>query len=266
MEIVEPLSEPPIVEVACGFLFADIAGLDPVAAGAYWSERRVDYPAHQVHPKIEDPAPPGSVEFFTNPLLRTWLTSVRNDFVIQIQSDRFYLNWRKTDAAYPRFSSGDGGLLMRATSEFERFAKFCATHVGVDPLPEQVELTKVDHLVQDEHWHTFAELAAMIPWLEKLAHFSQSGEPGIAVRFNEPRPAGRVTVSLDMVVVPSVLQARRALKLEATSRKRVTRPGSEGVSDAFVEANAEVNDVFGTLVPKSTRTAHFQGQKKGALR
>jgi uncharacterized protein (TIGR04255 family) len=116
-ETLEKLSSPPIVEVICGVFFSPLPNFDPVVAGTYWQQRRADFPGHSIHPAAG--APPGLV--IGTPPLRTWLISSNDGpFVIQVQADRFYLNWRRRGDAYPRFST-EHGLLERTLREFALF-------------------------------------------------------------------------------------------------------------------------------------------------
>lgn len=269
LERVEPLDDPPIVEVACGCIFSELDRLDPVVVGVYWNERRRDYPRHDLQPAITDRpvvAMAGQVTLTLRqgvPPVRTWFISEDDEFLVQIQSDRFYVNWRKRAGHYPRFTPEPGGVGVRTLEEFARFRDFCMREIGQEPVPLQAQLTKVDHIVQHQHWETFAELARMVPWLTDFSRFSHSGTPSINVRFTEPRDEGHVSVALDMLPAEAVQPAARGhvLKIEATATK-TTAADRAAFALALKRANAEVNDVFAKLVPKPTRDAHFQGQRE----
>src|SRR5690349_21253827 len=93
MRSLEALKNPPIVEVGCGIIFDPIENLDPVSIGSYWHSRRADFPDRQVMHAVGD-----ATRIVVGPgvgPLRTWLISPTGNLVLQIQSDRFYLNWRR---------------------------------------------------------------------------------------------------------------------------------------------------------------------------
>jgi len=269
LERVEPLNDPPIVEVACGCIFGELPRLDPVVVGVYWRERRGDYPKHELQPAITDRpvvAVAGQLSLTVRqgvPPIRTWLVSENDEFLVQIQSDRFYVNWRKRGGHYPRFTPKDG-VGARTLDEFARFHDFCVREIGQEPVPLQAQLTKVDHIIEHQHWRTFAELAQMVPWLTDFGRFSRSGDPSIAMRFIEPRDDGHLSVALDMLPAEAVQPpaSGRVLKIEATATK-TTAGESSAFARVLERANAEVNDVFAKLVPKQTRDAHFQ-RRQGA--
>lgn len=75
--------------------FANLAGLDPVLIGAYWQERREEFPGRQLHEALQDP---NEIVWSASPLVRVWLLSREGEFVLQMQHDRFYLNWRRGGA------------------------------------------------------------------------------------------------------------------------------------------------------------------------
>ena len=268
LQTVEPLANPPIVEVACGCIFPPLAALDATLVGIYWNERRQqDYPRHELHPAIAgQPTSLSNQLSFTVqegvPPVRTWLVSQNEEFIVQIQSDRFYVNWRKRAGRYPRFTP-DNGVKALTLSEFDRFRAFCAREFGQEPQPLQAQLTKVDHIIERERWANFAQLAEMVPWLETFNKFSHSGDPQIAMRFMEEREGGHLIVALDMLppFATNPPAPGRILKIEATATKAV--PGTHALPAVFDRVNLEVNDVFGKLVPQPTRTKYFQGKREG---
>ena len=156
MSVKRQLDAPPIIEVVCGIFYAPIPAIDPVSVGALWERLRETYPTHAIHPAISDGLP-----FVVLPgRLRSWFVSRDDVYVVQIQADRFYVNWRKRADLYPRFSDREGkeGVLARALREFDVFAEDCERRLGQRPRPATVELSKVDLLVQGEHWTDLADL------------------------------------------------------------------------------------------------------------
>src|SRR5437879_3366164 len=100
---------PPVLEVVCGVQFPAIAGLQTRHFGEFWDQCKQDFPLTHDAPPIPivvDEAP--SVEFLSlPPLRRMMMISTDNSYVVQVQEDRFNLNWRKSspDQQYPRFEN-----------------------------------------------------------------------------------------------------------------------------------------------------------------
>jgi uncharacterized protein (TIGR04255 family) len=253
----EKLSNPPIVEVVCGIIFNPLK-IDPLVLAPYRAAKAGAFPKHQLQPAIEEPtagAPPPFVLRAGVPPLRTWLFSADDAFVLQIQHDRFYLNWRRiADREYPRFSdrgSSKPGLLSRVLEEFREFSEFCEAIGAGRPVPTRIELAKVDHLVEGRHWKGVQELAAMLPWLSPLLGMARSEAPGLNVQFMEPRESGVLAISFES----AYLEATRLAKLESRVTK-ATAP--DRVRQSFIDADLELNEVFERLIPKPQRDAKFQ--------
>jgi hypothetical protein len=196
----EHLDAPPIEEVVCGVLFPALPGLDTVAAGAYWHERVADFPKKEVQPPILAPQTGNVIRLKRPTVQRAWLVSASEDFLIQIQEDRFYLNWRRRDAEYPRFGDHEGrqGVLSQMLKELERFEDFCARTLQAKPVPAQAHLAKIDHLVEGQHWKDLPDLVSTIPALGALTQFAQTSMPALALRFEETRDDGsELNVTMD---------------------------------------------------------------------
>ena len=116
------LDKPPIEEVVCGFVFAP-QPVDTMDFGVYWETRRDEFPTRQVHPAILEG---GTLLQMGAPPMRSWLISADDSRVLQLQNDRFFINWRKRNGKYPRFRDhGDNkGIRSQATEEFGRFAEW----------------------------------------------------------------------------------------------------------------------------------------------
>lgn len=250
----EKLKNPPVVEVVCGVYFESLQGIDPVLLGTYWQDRRSEYPGREIREAVSLPG----VRFGTgHPPLRTWFVSGGNgSFVIQIQHDRFYLNWRLRDGTYPRFSTEDG-LKVRVLKEFEVFSEFCRSEFGKAPKPVSIELGKIDHFVEQRHWEDKEDLGKMFPSLRDILSLTKTDAPNVLMRFRDDREGNSLQVAMSTAVVVENEQKTQALRLETT----IVRPSGSTVDeleDAFSVANTEANSVFMALIPKIERDKRFQ--------
>ncbi len=156
---------PPVVEVAISVQFDELAKLQPAFYGLLWERFRQQYPKSEHHPPL------GSVrELFDAkgvsraslnvlpgmPAGRCWFLSEDQLQLIQVQPDRFVVNWRKldTEAAYPRYRS----LRDRFVRELEQFLDFIRQEDLGEFQPLQCEVTYVNHLFMGEGWESRTDL------------------------------------------------------------------------------------------------------------
>ncbi len=145
---------PPVVEVASSIQFGVIPGLDAVRLGSMWSRFRKDYPRTEQHPPLSHDiesfgAPTGNqISFSVAPMIspRCWFMNEKGTRLLQVQHDRFVLNWRKLDLddeVYPHYEELLRPLLVK---EYGRFEAFLKDEGLLQPVPDQVELTYVNHI------------------------------------------------------------------------------------------------------------------------
>jgi hypothetical protein len=254
----EKLASPPIVEVVCGLCFDPIPELDPIAVGKFWHDLRGEYPKHAVQPAVTDQASL-MLAFGPGPL-RSWFISTTDEYVIQIQHDRFYLNWRKRDAGYPRFNNygQEKGVMSRALEEFERFSTFCSEAFGLRPRVGGAEVAKVDLLVEGPHWRDTADLARLMPMIGTLHAHARAEDADLTARIAETRPEGDfvLTVHFGMQSIFGVMPAR-GLRLETRLHRAIPRDNPD-LREQLASLNAGLNKAFfGLFEPKEL--ARFGG-------
>jgi len=106
---------PPIDEVAIGVqLVSPIEGFVDPHAGLFWERVKDRYPKAETHPRVESMPqpfalnpnlpPPLSFPFSPNAGSRTFLISDDDAYLLQIQNNRFFRNWRRRqEQEYPHF-------------------------------------------------------------------------------------------------------------------------------------------------------------------
>jgi uncharacterized protein (TIGR04255 family) len=238
------LKDPPIIEVVCGFFFPPVAGLDPLVVGKYWAEKkdREGYHERQLHPAVSD-RPGISVSETPGPF-RCWLIKDTDDYILQIQPDRFYFNWRKRTSGYPHFTSRDGseGVLTKSLREFQEFSTFCEAEPSLKQAlkPLRLELAKVDLLVNPTHWRDYSDLTLVVPMLGNLPPITD--DPTLNLSLVGQRDGFLVQFGLtNFALAPDMSQA---VKLETT----VTAAVSGDPHATLTSMNDTANKVFfGTL-------------------
>jgi uncharacterized protein (TIGR04255 family) len=150
---------PPLAEVTFGIRFERLVGLRTAHFGAFWSRLRPDF--QETHDKtivgIPDVASMG--EWF--PLPRVWFVHRNQEHLLQLQSDRFFFNWRRVNdgTPYPRFTT-----LEPLFQEYLK--KFGAFVVGESIGPLNVngfDLVYTNHIFKGEGWTTLSDVGKLLP-------------------------------------------------------------------------------------------------------
>ncbi len=236
------LLKPPIEEVVCGVVFDSFAELDALLLGVYWDSRAVDFPKRSLQPALMD-----DIGFAMGAFpMRAFLATPDDQFVIQLQHDRFFMNWRSTGGAYPRFSEkhGQGGLLLRALGEFEKFASFLDSRCKRRPSIRRIELTKIDVLRRGEQWRDLDDLVQLVPVTGVFREIQHSESREVNLRFVERGPEGVAIVHVATLMdgeVPNALRIEGRCIVTATSE----------LPAAFTRANTVLNDAFFKLIPEA---------------
>jgi uncharacterized protein (TIGR04255 family) len=144
--------------MASSIQFGAIPRLDAVRLGLLWSTYRKDYPQTEQYPPlahdIESFGAPqlNQMTFTVTPMIspRCWFLNEKGTRMLQVQQDRFVLNWRKLaldDEQYPHYFESLRPLLEK---EYGRFEKFLRDEGLPAPVPDQAELTYVNHIPAGE--------------------------------------------------------------------------------------------------------------------
>jgi uncharacterized protein (TIGR04255 family) len=171
-----PLPEfdnPPVSEVAISVEFDPLEGWRSPHAGLYWGSIKTDYPRTEAQPPL-----PSQIEKFgdafpqipmlrvevVNPeIMRFWFLAEPPTHLIQVQRDRFIINWRKVrgDEKYPRYAE----MLPRFAREWAQFQEFVREQ-GVGPITvQQCEITYVNDILRGEGWDIVSDsLSLFSPW------------------------------------------------------------------------------------------------------
>jgi hypothetical protein len=134
------------VSLAVQFEGASLDEFDMLAK--YWPAIRDDFPHHDKQPPLppireEFARPPGQGLRFdlltTPPVPRYWFMSADRTLLVQVQSDRYALNWRQTSDSdeYPRYRQ----LRPEFVRRFTTFLDFVPT-----AKPTWCELTYINHV------------------------------------------------------------------------------------------------------------------------
>jgi uncharacterized protein (TIGR04255 family) len=221
--------KPPVTEVVLGVQFRELEGLRTAHTGLYWQTIRKDYPQildqvplSPVLELFDEPVPPGpSVRFAPlPPLRRCWFLDASGNRLVQVQPERFLHNWRKVTGSeeYPRYSS--------IGKEFERlwrgFLDFVKTEKIGDVVPNQWEMTYVNHIYQGEDWETLADLPKLFAcWSGSTSsgYLEVPETTDVRLSFVFPKEHGRLHARWNVRFQPA--ENRKLLRLEMTARGKL---------------------------------------------
>lgn len=241
------LANPPINEVICGFVFESDTGLSPTEVGLYWASRIAEFPRHEIKDIVVEQGS-GAAVYLGVPPLRTWLVSSDGTRLLQVQSDRAFVNWRRQSDkdAYPRFTTvTDGGepLLPFALRQLESLQAFCTERRKRFEV-DSIELSKVDIIRKGQHWQTYEDLAKLIPILGGPLPISDGRD--ILLRFESKLSHGG-TLSVTLASGEHQPTKQPIVRLEVRVRKKVDRAG-ESLQAAFTALDLEVDSTFFSLL------------------
>lgn len=235
------LPRAPIDEVVIGVVLDQPLGLDAVGAGVYLAQRQDLFVRHEIHEAI---LPPNTVVEMPGPT-RVWLINDDETWMVQLQQDRFFLNWRRRgDATYPGFSRS-GGVMHVAAIEFARFQEFCAQrHDGEKPNALTINVSKIDVLVQTKHWNDVSEAVQLMPMLGRVIEAMEKPSANVLVRWQEEIDDTTLAISLQ----PARMRQNpnlAAFRLEF----RATQPVRRELSVELSEINKVLNRAFERVIP-----------------
>lgn len=245
----EPLEAPPIVEVACGFLFEPMPQIDPISIGAFWHSLKSQFPERALRYPVEDGAGQLTVGNAPPPM-RAWMISATGETLLQVQRDRVFFNWRAVGPEYPRFSAA-GGVRSQALEAFEGLSDYLDETFGCRPAVRAVEVLKIDMLEQGTHWDDHSDLARMFPALATVLAGGPLGHPSLNLRLAGEQEGCTLRLKVDLLNQVG----SNAIRLETIARALTADSSVEG---ALSRANEGANQLFSWLIPKDQRETRFK--------
>jgi len=157
-----------VVEVVMGVQFRPLELSSPYF-GLFWETVRSTYAECSenppIHPQIEDFARPGALQDLklqlaqVPPLPRVFLVELGGNWLIQLQRDRFFHNWRSLSGEdeYPRYPA----VRKRFFAQWANFRRFVSEHEGLGAIKvNQLEMTYLNHIAP---WTDDSDLGEVFP-------------------------------------------------------------------------------------------------------
>ncbi len=151
--------KPPLAEVVMGVKFQPLLGIKVPHYGLFWGEVKKEFTKCKNAPVLGDLRGLEEPETGGLPIPRVWLINEGEDYLIQLQKNHFFFNWRKKDGVYPRFEN----IAPKFYENFKKFQKFCAQNDLGDIVPQRFELSYINHILINEGWKDIQEVAKIFP-------------------------------------------------------------------------------------------------------
>lgn len=249
---------PPLDEVVCGVHFAGVKW-SVIHFGLFYAEVRGRYPHSQPRPPLalfESGGAEGlPIELMTEPQLPLlWYESAGSPFLLQVQKDAFFVNWRRQLGSfiYPHFHTREGGeqgVWDRFITEWEAFRAFCEKQGIGSPEVLACHLAYINHMVHGETWDVPADLAR---WFRLLA----------GVKGASPVDTLHMTVTYRVRNLPLRINVRPAIRISDKKKLFIIDfivtaklPADSSLQAWFDEAHRAIRDEF---LAQTTQEAHEQ--------
>ncbi len=166
-------AKPPITEVVLGVQFGALTKWHAGHYGVFWNSISSEYPNFRVMPQL-----PAAVERFgaeawrsqpsiqvllNSDDMRCWLLSANESRILQLQRDRFIVNWKQVgEEHYPRYEKT---IRPMFEAEWSRLRAFADRYEIESPAVTQCEMTYVNDIALNAPWKTVEDLSTVLsPW------------------------------------------------------------------------------------------------------
>ena len=229
---------PPVIETVLGVQFSPLANFSVLHFGLYWEKVREEYPKYEIQPPLATAFEKFGSQFEKEPKLgielsnappqfRCWFIDDSRTRLIQVQNDRFIINWRKItgEEKYPHYDT----FRPRFEMEWKRFCQFLEAEEFSIPEIDQCEVTYVNHMEINDDIKYYGEIYQVFNTWSKLPPGSFLPEPEVArfsTKYVMPEERGRLHVDL----APKIRRrdGKEVLQLNLTARGK---PNSSGLED-----------------------------------
>jgi uncharacterized protein (TIGR04255 family) len=253
---VASFKNPPVGEVWFGLRLAPLTAFKAVHYGAFWDLIRKDYPECEDQSPVFDQLSPyyGGPESF--PLPRVWYLHRDRNYLIQLQPNRIWLNWRRLTESdqYPRFES----LFPAFQETIARFAEFArANNIG-DVMAVGGELSYVNHIPSLDSAQLYSDVGEFMDDVRWGAHRSLPTPDGLAWRTEFS--LGKDKLFVDLKTGRERAGAQRAIFILEIRAATVFEPTS-AAGDClgwFHTANRLIVDAFCEVTTEKAQREHWQ--------
>lgn len=235
---------PPLNEVTFGLHFSPIVGLRTAHFGLFLSRLRPEFSEALDKPPVSD-SPQDAMSAAAGewlPLPRVWFLHKNKDQLIQLQSNRFYFNWRRNSgAAYPRFEV----LLPQFVEYVAKLGEFLATESLGALEVKGFELTYTNTIYEGEGWQGVSQIDSIFPALA-LSAGRANRMTGLTWHGVFAEEVGRLDMDLKLGRTQED-PPRQVVVLELSTRHSEGPPTMDSLNGWFKAANSTIVSTFGDI-------------------
>ena len=199
-----------------------------------------------------------AMELLTRPpLCRQWFVSAKGNDLVQLQGDRFCVNWRKLKPGdvYPRYEY----MRERFAARWREFCRFVKAEGGEAPRVELLEMTYVNHIFRDEGWASPKDIGEVFPAVsfhEESDFLPPPATLGSNMVFDILGPKGRLHVSCRHARLMEG-ERKELFRLELVARGRPEASGTRNLLIWFAKAREWIVRGFADLTNKDTQAKQW---------
>lgn len=217
---------PPVIETVLGIQFTPLQSFSVPHYGLYWQKIKNRYTRFELHPPIAT-----SIKDVMNLVpsqnFRCWFIDESQNNLIQVQQDRFVLNWRKVrgDETYPHYEI----IRPQFEQEWIRFCEMLAAEAIAPPEVNQCEVTYVNHIEFDNDLKSCSDVSRLIAsWsgANSGAFLPKADKVILNTSYAMHEKKGRLRISMQ-----PVLRARDGMELLQLDVSATGRPTSSKTVD-----------------------------------
>jgi len=253
---------PPVSEVVLGVEFSPLTKWHLGHFGMLHEQVASEYPKFEVHPIIRS-----SIEKFGSESwqqvsnfelldvgeVRCWYIAQDDSRLVQVQRDRFIVNWRKRNDAqpYPRY---EAQILPTFKREWSRYGDFLSQQGIEIPEVRQCEVTYVNDIPRGQGWDKFSDVMKLITPLREMQNGKFLPEPEtLRATFTYVMPPDRGRLHVNIHHVRRSLDEAEVIQLRLTARGA---PRSGGMQDVIEWLDSGREWVVRGFTDFTTKEAH----------
>lgn len=240
-------TSPPIDELIIGVHFKLAKPITTVDLGLFWATISKDFPSTEDQVPLIATAP--AVFASLPPLRRVWMVGVDPTRLLQIQSDRFYFNWRKRESTdkYPGFEA----ILKEALGHWLYFTEWLGKNNHGHLTATRFEVTYIDVISKELGWNGPSHTCELIKIFNSLQN-PNFGSPELATaQLSYPLPNSMGNLALN---IKQALRARDGLPILVVEHIAQT-PVRDGLdfSSWFLFAREQIRLLFLDIITDRAR-------------
>lgn len=236
---------PPLNEVALGITFAPLKKMKAAYIGLFWNNVKKEFPKCEQAQVIGDNINEIIEEETGMPNPRIWLISKDDDLLIQIQKNKFLLNWRKKDKSYPHYED----VSERFFKYLKEFSDFLIKN-DLGPIEyTEFELSYFNHIPRGDGWDDWKSIGNLFPdlaWKNENHRFLSNPE-GIIWQpvFKLPDNNGQLLVKIQPVT--RLMDGIPVIIFEITANSKNSNKADKDIHEWFNRSHEFITKSFEDL-------------------